>query len=122
MNRVAILSGLMPPEVFVLLLVGTGIALMLGARKIALLLIVTVLAGAFLPPIIDPILDSLPLWLLLVVGVLGGLAILRSVGELLMGKESTDHAVGTLATSGLKAALALPFRVLRWVVRLILPR
>lgn len=122
MNRIATVSGFLPPEAFLLLLVAAGIALVLGARRLAAVLVATIAAGIFLPPIVDPILDSLPLWLLVVVGLVGGLLMLRAISEFVIGKESTDNAVGTLAADAFKGLIALPFRLLRWIVGLFLPR
>jgi hypothetical protein len=122
MNRFTTIVGLVPPQLFVFLLVGAGIALIVGAKRVATILVVTVTAVVFLPVILEPILASLPFWLLLVVGALAGFTILRAIMQMAIGKKSTDHAVGTLAADGLKGMVAVPFRIIKWVWNLLVRR
>ena len=122
MNRFTTIVGLVPPQLFLFLLVGAGIALIAGAKRVATILVVTVIAVAFLPVILEPILASLPFWLLLVVGALAGFAILRAIMGIFIGKKSTDYAVGALVADGLKSIVALPFRIIRWVLNLLVRR
>ena len=122
MNRFTTIVSLIPPQLFVFLLVGAGIALIVGAKRLATILVITVIAGAFLPVILEPILASLPFLLLLLVGAFAVFAILRAIMEMTIGKKSTDHAVGALAADGLKNLIALPFRIIRWIFNLLVGR
>ena len=122
MNRFTTIAGLVPPQLFLFLLVGAGLALIVGAKRVASLLVVTVIAGVFLPVILEPILSILPLWLLIVVGVFAGFAVLRVLMGIFIGKKSTDYAVGALAGDGLKSIVTLPFRIIRWIFNRLVGR
>ena len=122
MNRFTTIAGLVPPQLFLFLLLGAGLALIVGAKRLAVILVVTVIACVFLPVILEPILASLPFWLLLLVGAFAVFAILRAIMEMTIGKKSTDHAVGALAADGLKNLIALPFRIIRWIFNLLVGR
>lgn len=122
MNKIGTITMFLPPETYILLVVAAGFALILGARRIAAFLLVMVVASIFLPVVIEPLLDAMPLWLLLIVGILAGLAMLRGIMELLVGKASTDHVVGELIADSIKWSLMLPFRLIGWVLRLVLRR
>ena len=104
------------------MLLGAGLAVIVGAKRLATILVVTVIAGVFLPVILEPILAILPLWLLLIVGALAGFAILRAIMGIFIGKKSTDYAVGALVTDGLKSIVTLPFRIIRWIFNLLVGR
>lgn len=65
--------------------------------------------------------SSLPAGISLLLAVIVGLAILRGVLSLVIGRGATDHAVGALVVDGIRFALllvfVLPFRVLAGIVR-----
>lgn len=56
-----------PQELVVFMFVGAGLAMIVGARRIASGLLVTALAVIFMPVLLAPLFDALPGWLLLCV-------------------------------------------------------
>lgn len=122
MTKIGTIASFLPPETYVILIMLAGIAMMLGAKRIAATLGIVVACGIFLPVLIEPLLDLMPLWLLILVGIVAGLAMLRAISEVLIGKNSTDHAVGTLAADGVKAGLKMIFLPVVWLVRAIFRR
>lgn len=122
MTRIGTIASLFPPETYVILLMLAGIALMLGAKRVAATLGILVACGIFLPVITAPFLNLMPSWLLILVGIVAGLAMLRVISEVLFGKSSTDHAVGSLLADGVKAGLKIIFWPVVWLVRAIFRR
>lgn len=122
MTKIGTIASFLPPETYVILIMLAGIALMLGAKRVAATLGIIVACGIFLPVIIEPFLNLMPLWLLILVGIVAGLAMLRAISEVLIGEHSTDHAVGILAADGVKAVLKALFWPLVWLVRVIFRR
>lgn len=122
MTKIGTIASFLPPETYVILIILAGIAIMLGAKRVAATLGIIVACGIFLPVIIEPFLNLMPLWLLILVGVLVGLAMLRAISEVLIGKNSTDHAVGILVADGVKAGLKMIFWPVVWLLRAIFRR
>ncbi len=109
----------LPDQAFALVLVLAGVAFMLGFRRFAGGLVVTVLAIALLGPFVESAFSQLPAWISLIVLLLFALAILRSLMAGVLGERATGHVIGELAISvikGLLRLLLLPFRFLWWVV------
>ena len=107
----------MPPELVVFMIVGAGLAMIVGARSLAASLLGVAMAIIFLPVLLAPLFDVLPGWLVVGLLFLFGLALLRALFEITIGKNSTDHMVGILAASAVWWALRAPFRFIGWVVR-----
>lgn len=122
MTKIGTIASFLPQEFYVLLIMLAGFAIMLGFKRVAATLGIVVACGIFLPVIIEPLLDMMPLWLLIVVGIYTGLVMLRFISELLIGKHSTDHAVGILAADAVKAGLRAFFWPILWLLRLIFRR
>lgn len=109
----------MPPELAVLMFIGTGFAMLVGARKLAAGLFGATLAVIFLPILLVPLFDQLPSWLLWSLLIFFGLCLLRSLFELVLGKRATDHMVGILAADVVRVVLLSPFRLLGWFTRVL---
>ena len=107
----------MPPELVVFVIIGAGLAMIVGVRSLAVNLLGVAMAIIFLPVLVAPLFDGLPGWLTLGLLVFFGLGLLRALFEMTIGKSSTDHMVGILAASALWWALRAPFRLIGWVVR-----
>jgi len=122
MNKIGTIASFLPPEAYVILIILAGFAIMLGAKRIAVTLGIVVACGIFLPVIIEPFLDLMPLWLLILVGILAGLAMLRALFEVLIGKSSTDDAVGILVADFVKALFRALFWPITWLIRAIFRR
>ena len=124
---------LMPPELLVFLVIASGFAMIVGARKLAASLMAGVLAIAFLPVFLAPLFNALPAPLLMLITVGLGIAVVFTVLRLLsnatIGRNATDNMVGILAADvvrgttrgvfgllgtalrGLWRVLTLPFRL-----------
>ena len=112
----------MPSEFAVLMIVAAGLAMIVGARRVATGLLGAAMAIAFLPVLLAPVFDALPGWLLVGLLVFFGLGLVRALFELTIGKSSTNHMVGILAADVVRSMLLAPFRLLGWIVRLLLRR
>lgn len=106
-----------PPEFAVLLVVGAGLSMIVGARALAKTLLVFAMALVFLPVLLAPLFDALPTWLLLALMVFFGMGLVRAVFNLLIGKHSTDNMVGILAADVVRFAFLAPFRLVGWLFR-----
>lgn len=107
------LAMFLPTEAAPLLFVFGGLAFMVGARRIALGLLGIAVAIILLRPLAEPLLDMLPVWVLVVLLFYVGVAMLRAVFELFIGRRAADTAMGTLAADFfkflIKALFLLPF-------------
>lgn len=105
-----------------MLIAGAGMAMIAGARRLAVGLL---LAGAgllILPVVLEPVFGTLPVWLL--AGLLGvfALTIARALFVLLIGERATEHMVGILAADVVRAGILAPFRMMGWLVRTLFSR
>lgn len=113
----------LPDEAAVLVIAGIGMGLMVGLitpgtafRSLGLVCLFLALS-----PIVGSIVDLIPtLWLVPLLALVA-LSMSRSLMSMLIGRGATDHMVGSLAASAVRAAFAclfLPFRLafalLRW--------
>ena len=104
------------------MIVATGLALIVGARRLAAILLGSALAITFQPSLLAPLFDALPGWLLAILSVLFAIGMLRVLFELVIGKQSTDHMVGILAADLVRALVLAPFRLLGWLLRAVFRR
>lgn len=100
---------LFPPETWVCLLALAGILMVIGFRKAAFGLAVSVLLIAMLSPFIDSLIYELPPWILAVLMFLCGISLLR----LILGRRVADHIIGRL----LYDLIRMPFRFIGWIFR-----
>lgn len=114
------LISLLPPEMYVLLIAAAGLLLVVGAKKLAGMIVLMVLAGISLPIIAEPLFDALPAWMLfLVIGVMI-LSLLRQISSLAIGRHATDEMVGSLAADCVRAIIAFPFRLIAAMWRMFM--
>lgn len=106
-----------PPEMAALLIAGSGMAMIFGARALAGSLFAFAIALVFLPVLLAPLFDALPAWLLIGLLIFFGLGLIRAMANILIGKNSTDHMVGILAADTVRFAFIAPFRLIAWIVR-----
>lgn len=115
------LSLFFPNELLLPLLMVGGVLLILGMKRIAGSIIVFVLAMAFLPPLITPLvgslIDAMPLWAVILVGGFFCLALFRSVAALILGRDAANDMIGILAADLVKGLLFFPVRVVRFMTR-----
>lgn len=107
----------LPDDAMPLLLVGVGLALLLGfirprqALGLVLGIVLVLLAG----PLLDALFQALPLWLLILVLVWLGLYLFRSLLAIFIGERAAAEAVGSLAADVIRFGfrlLFLPARIL----------
>jgi len=117
---------LLPDEMLVLVIIGVGLALILGLirGRAAMGLLGAVVLVLLAGPFIDALLDTLPGWMLFLLLLFVAVALFRRALSLLLGPRAADEAVGSLAADVIRAGfrllfllLCLPFRILWWVFR-----
>jgi uncharacterized membrane protein YccC len=113
---------LLPDEALVLLIALVGVGLMIGLlrRRAAVRLLGLVILLLVAAPFFELVLDLLPWWLVLGLGIVVLLGLFRDLFELLLGKHAAAEAIGSLAADVIRFGfrlLFLPFRVLWWVLR-----
>ena len=115
------LSLFFPNELLLPLLMVAGVFLILGMKRMAGSIVVFVMAMAFLPPFIAPLVESLidamPLWAVILVGGLFCLALFRSAAALILGRDAANDMIGILAADLIKGLLFFPVRVVRFMTR-----
>jgi len=116
----------LPDEAMPLVIVGIGLALILGLirGRAALGLLGAVALILLSGPFMDALLDALPAWFLLLVLLVVAMVLFRGALSLLLGARAADEAVGSLTADVIRAGfrllfllLCLPFRILWWVFR-----
>ena len=122
MSTTISLLAFLPEEAIILIIMAGGFALMFGAKKLAGTLFALSALMIFLPPLLEPVLDALPEWVL---RILLGFVFFSVVGlgfRLVIGRAATEQMVGTLAADVVRSLFLSPFRVIRWVFRLLFGR
>jgi hypothetical protein len=115
------LSLFFPNELLLPLLMVAGICLILGMKRMAGSIFVFVLASAILPPFITPLveklIDVMPLWAVILAGGFLCLALFRAAAALIIGRDAANDMIGILAADLVKGLLFLPVRVVRFMTR-----
>ena len=102
------------PEVFYpVLIVISGILMIIGFRRLSLVVLGAVLLRAFLNPIIRSILYSMPPWALSLVLLIFALYVIR----LIWGKRAAEKTV----SNALIAIVQAPFKLIGWLIRGVRP-
>jgi len=116
---------LVPDEALPLIVVGIGVALILGfitGRGALMLILALVLLPPLLGPFIEGVLGELPPWVSLLILAVLGLAILRGLVGLVLGQRAADTMVGSLAADLVRLVVKLllfPFRAVGWGFRML---
>lgn len=112
---------LIPPEMLALMIAAGGLAMVVGARKLAAALIGGALALAVLPAFLAPLFDALPgpVLTLLMVGMAIGIvfAVLRFLFDSTIGRNATDNMVGILAADAVRGTARGAFGLLGMTLR-----
>lgn len=105
------LAFLIPDNMLVLVIVGLGLALILGLVRPGWVMgtLGWLLGIVILTPFIEAFIGALPWWILLILVVFLGFYLLRMFLELLLGREGAGRVMGQLALT----ILIFPFKVLR---------
>ena len=101
----------------ILVPVGMGFFVILGlisaGRAVGFLCIL--MAMMALAPFVESLMDTLPLWILIAIGVFFSFSIIHAVASLLLGKGVSDNFLGLLVFELFMA----PFRLLRWMLQIL---
>lgn len=110
-----LLFAFLPDEALPVIIVGLGLALILGiiSRSVVFSILGTIILFAILSPFIDALFDSLPLWLLLLIMLFVGFSLLKLIMNTLFGREATGHLLGRF----LYKVFAMPFRLIGHLIR-----
>jgi uncharacterized membrane protein YoaK (UPF0700 family) len=109
---------LLPDELLIFLALGAAFSLMLGAKKLAMALLGTVLIVALAGPFVDAALEALPLWLLVLLALVLLLGLLRLLANLVLGRDAAADFIAIIAAKLFLGLVFAPFRLVRAIVRL----
>ena len=111
-------SWLLPDSALPLVIVVAALGLITGLipRRTALGMIGIVIAILLFSPFVGVLLDSLPLWLVLLLATFLSLSFCRAVLNALIDQRAAAHTVGILAAD----VIRFFFRLLFWPFRLLL--
>lgn len=112
----------LPDEALVFVVIGLGIAMILGllTGRAALGILGLILLLPILSPFVEAFMGILPPWIALVILLIVGLSILRGLAAIFIGRGGADTMVGTLAADVVRiivACLFLPLRAVGWILR-----
>ncbi len=117
---------LLPQEVAPILIAVAGFCFMIGAKRIAVGLLTFSAGCIFLPVLLLPLVEALPIWLVwLILAYLVfllpfiAIVILGALVRPAIGQNAADHMVGDMAAKCIKWMLLFPFLLLGLIVRLI---
>jgi hypothetical protein len=122
--RWGVLWTFLPDEALPLLIVGVGLALMLGliSGRAAFGLLGLFLFSPLLLPLIEALLGELPPWISLIILAFLALALFRGLAALILGQRVADAMAGNLAADLVRLMvrlLFLPLRIGWWVIRTV---
>lgn len=105
-----LLAFFLPAELAPLLFVIGALALIVGARRIAIGLIGIAAAVIILPSLLEPVFEMLPLWVLALLFFYVGISLFRAVLEALVGRGAMNNALGILVADFIRALFRGLFR------------
>ena len=113
---------LLPDGALPLVIVGIGLALILGlvSRSATFGLLGLMLVFALTGPIVEGVMGAMPPWIGLVILAVIVLTLLKGAARLALGARAADHMVGILAADLVRLAVVLllvPCRLLWRIVR-----
>ncbi len=112
-------SLLLPDALTPWFAVGAVSAAVLGWQNIARGLAVLPLVNWIVLPLLDPFIDMLPLWVLLVIVPIAALMFLHAVVATLFGREAAGHVVGTYLVRLIDGLLLIPAGTVRLIGRML---
>jgi len=83
----------LPPEFLIFMIIGAGLAMIVGAQRLAATLLGAAMALIFLPALLAPLFDAVPGWLLVILLAFFALRMLRALFEMIMGKGDVPRFV-----------------------------
>jgi hypothetical protein len=113
---------LLPESFLLLIVVGLGIAVLVGALpfgRALLIILALVLAPVLIESLAGVAFDVLPWWMVALGLLIFAIQMLRFLGGLVIGDDAAAEMMGQLAAQtllGCLRVLLLPFRALGWIV------
>lgn len=107
-----------PEELLVLLLIAGAVAIACGFTRVAVSLMGTALLMVFGEEIGRTAYRMLPWWALILAAIWIAIFLVKSISEPLLGRDASNHMIGTLAAYAVRFMIRLPFRVVGWFWRL----
>lgn len=109
-----LLLSFLPDQAMILVIIAAAFGLMVGivSRRALAGVIMFVVLSAILGPFIDAIMDTLPLWFLIVLMGFFILFIIQTLTKSLFGKGASDNFMGHM----LWALFSAPFRIIGYLV------
>ncbi|MCB1602370.1 MAG: hypothetical protein KDI66_20290 [Xanthomonadales bacterium] len=115
-----------PEELLPLLLAFSGMAMIFGARKIAASLFLFVVLSIVLPPLLLPLIEVVPVWILWAVLIylvflipFAVVSLFRALVSPALSKGAADQMEGQLARDVAVTMAAAPFKAIFFLVRIL---
>ncbi len=115
--RLAGLFSLLPPELIPLMMVFGGLLMVIGLRKIAIMLFTICGVMIVAPIILEPILMALPSWVLPLIMIYFWISIAAMLIAILIGERAWDDAKGHMAANVITWLFLAPFRLTGLIFR-----
>jgi len=93
-------------------------AYILKFKQLGLTLLMWPVTDWLLLPIVEPWIDEMPMWIVVVILLIFVMAILRWILSLVLSKEGIGHVEGIYMVRFIDFIFLLPFRLIRLIVRL----
>lgn len=124
--RVGTLAVLIPDQWLPIILMGAGLAWILGARKVAGAMAIFAVLSLILPPLLAPMIQTIPRWLLWVLLIYLGLmipfaaiSVLQALVTPALGNRTASEAAGRWAADVGRIIFTAPFKLISAFSRLI---
>ena len=109
----------MPEKLLGLLPIAIAVAVVFGFKRLAVVLVGTAVLMIFGEDIGRLAYRMLPWWVLVLLGIWIAVILVKSVSEPLLGRDASNHMIGTLAADAVRGIIKLPFRILGRLWRLV---
>lgn len=116
------LSVLIPDWLTIWFAVAAVGAFILGFKRAGVALLGLPVIDWIVLPFVEPVIDQLPRWALVVVFIVAGLVLLHGLLTTVFGRDAVGHASGTYLVRLIDFIVLSPFRVVRWVFMLLFRR
>lgn len=115
------------PDVWLpMIFIGAGIAWIVGARKIAQAMIAFVILAMILPPLLEPLLQMVPAWVIWLLALyviflipFAAVSVLQALVSPAIGQRTASEAAGHWAADVGRFMFTAPFKLIGALIRLI---
>ena len=113
--RLAGLLGFFPQEFIPIMMVVGGLFMIIGLRKLAIMLFTLCGVMIVAPVILEPLLTELPEWALYLIMLFAVFSTGAFLISLLIGPKAWDETKGHLTANVITWIFLFPFRLLGWI-------